>query len=109
MIPEHRFDLLAPSEWDVVLSPALAPLFALDAAIVAAHRVLCIGLDPSSSSPGGTGHPPTRALLAAMRSLRRRVRDYRLAEQALADGCPKEPDYADDLVQHANEDTDTAF
>jgi hypothetical protein len=61
MIPEHRFDLLAPSEWDVVLSPELAPLFVLDAAIVAAHRVLCIGLDPSSFSPGGAGHPPTRA------------------------------------------------
>ncbi len=58
MIPEHRFDLLAPSEWDVVLSPELAPLFVLDAAIVAAHRVLCIGLDPSSFSPGGAGPPP---------------------------------------------------
>jgi hypothetical protein len=109
VIPAHRFDLLAPSEWDVVLSPELAPLFVLDAAIVAAHRVLCIGLDPSSFSPAGAGHPPTRALLAAMRSLRRRVRDYRLAEQALAYRCREEPDYADDLVRHPKEDMDTAF
>jgi len=109
MIPEHRFDLLAPSEWDVVLSPELAPLFVLDAAIVAAHRVLCIGLDPSSFSPGGAGNPPTRALLAAMRSLRRRVRDYRLAEQALAYGCGAQPGCADDLVQHPKEDVNTSF
>jgi len=109
MTPKHRFGLLAPSEWDVVLSPELAPLFVLDAALVAAHRVLCIGLDPSAFSPGGTCHPPARALLVAMRRLRRRIHAYRLAEQVLAYGCAEEPGYGEDLVQHAKEDVDTYF
>ena len=75
-----RERLLAPSEWDVVLAPELAPLFALDAAIIAAHRVLSIGLDPTSSAAGGVHHPPTRELLDAMRVLRRRIHHHRLAE-----------------------------
>jgi hypothetical protein len=78
--PCARERLAAPSEWDVVLAPELAPLFVLDAAIVAAHRILSITLDPSSSSPGGANHPPTRALLAAMRTLRRHIHLHRLTE-----------------------------
>lgn len=82
MSTSARERLLAPSEWDVVLAPELAPLFVLDAAIIAAHRVLSIGLDPTSSSAGGVNHPPTRDLLDAMRVLRRRIQQHRLAEAA---------------------------
>ena len=74
-----RERLVAPSEWDVILSPELAPLFVLDAAIVAAHRVLAICLDPSSPAVGGADHPPTRELLDAMRALRARIHQHRLA------------------------------
>ena len=79
-MPSASERLVAPSEWDVVLAPELAPLFVLDAAIVAAHRVLSIALDPTSSSAGGLNHPPMRALLVAMRILRRRIHQHRLAE-----------------------------
>jgi hypothetical protein len=34
VIPESRVGLHAPSEWDIVLSPELAPLFVLDAVSV---------------------------------------------------------------------------
>jgi len=47
-----RILLRAPSEWDVALSPELAPLFVIDAAIVAASA----SLGPARSlllSPGG--------------------------------------------------------
>lgn len=74
-----RDRLVAPSEWDVVLAPELAPLFVLDAAIVAAYRVLAICLDPSSSAVGGANHPPTRELLEAMRALRMRIHHHRRA------------------------------
>ncbi len=80
MTPSARERLVAPSEWDVVLTPELAPLFVLEAAIVAAHRVLSIALDPTSSAAGGANHPPTRDLLDAMRVLRRHIRQHRLAE-----------------------------
>jgi hypothetical protein len=85
MSSEQRIELHAPSEWDVVLSPELAPLFVLDAAIVAAQRFFSIVLDPSSSGPDGTADPPTRALLEAMRTLRCHIREHRLAEEAFAD------------------------
>jgi hypothetical protein len=84
MTPEHREALHAPSEWDVVLSPELGPLFVLEAATIAAQRFLLIELDPSSSLPGGANHRPTRALLHAMRTLRTRIRNYRAMEQAFA-------------------------
>ena len=108
MTSEGRIALHAPSEWDVVLSPELAPLFVLDAAIVAAERFFSLLLDPSSSEPGGTGHPPTRALLDNMRSLRCRIREHRVTAEAFdhdssgeqdATGdatCPDQQDTADD-------------
>jgi hypothetical protein len=79
-MPSARERLLAPSEWDVVLAPELASLFVLDAALVAAHRVFSICLDPTSSSAGGANHPPTRDLLDAMRILRLHIHQHRLAE-----------------------------
>ena len=85
MTSDQRIELHAPSEWDVVLSPVLAPLFGLDAASVAAQRFFSVLLDPSSAGPGGTGYPPTRALLDAMCSLRCHIRDHRIAEEAFAD------------------------
>lgn len=87
-----RERLVVPSEWDIVLAPELAPLFVLDAAIVAARGVLSIGLDPSSSTRGGTNHPPTRDLLDAMRALRVRIRDYRLTEVIAAEGRDNDDD-----------------
>jgi hypothetical protein len=86
MTPEHREALHAPSEWDVVLSPELGPLFVLEAAIITVQRFFSIQLDPSSSLPGGANHRPTRALLHAMRTLRNRIRDHRAMEQAFASG-----------------------
>ena len=85
MISEGRTELHAPSEWDVVLSPQLAPLFVLDAAILAAQRFFSITLDPSSFALGGAGYPPTRLLLEAMNTLRCLIRDHRIAEEAFAD------------------------
>ncbi len=85
MTSERRIHLRAPSEWDVTLSPELAPLFVLDSAIVAAQRIFSVHLDPSSSHPGGTRYPPTRALLAAMHALRCHIRRHRSAERAFAD------------------------
>jgi len=85
-IPKRRIPLRAPSEWDVVLSPELAPLFVIDAAIVAAQRVLAVHLDPSSFHPGGARYPPTRALLEAMSRLRGLIPEHRRVEQAFADG-----------------------
>jgi hypothetical protein len=76
---EERIQLCAPSEWDIVLSPELAPLFVIDAAIVAAQRFLSITLDPTSSSLGGTDHPLTSELLDGMSTLRVDIRRYRLA------------------------------
>ncbi len=52
----HRLEFCAPSEWDVILSPELAPLFVIDAGIVAAQRFFSILLDPSSFGPGGTDY-----------------------------------------------------
>jgi len=88
-MPSSREWLVAPSEWDVVLAPELAPLFVLDAAIVAAHRVFSISLDPTSSSAGGANHPSTRELLEAMRILRRLIHHHRLAEVI----CDEETQY----------------
>jgi hypothetical protein len=101
MTSERRIALHAPSEWDVVLSPELAPLFVLDAAIVATQRFFSIGLDPSSFEPGGTAFPPTRALLDTMRILRCHIREHRVtaetfdheprgAHDASADDIPEE-------------------
>lgn len=102
MMSEHRIELCAPSEWDVVLSPELAPLFVLEAAILAAQRFFSIRVDPSS---GGTAYPPTRALLKAMRRLRCHVRQYRAAEQAFADtyGEPRHGN-DDDIPEHETHD-----
>jgi hypothetical protein len=83
--PDHRVEVWAPSEWDVVLAPELAPLFVLDAAIVAAQRFFSIHLDPSSFGPDGPAYPPTRALLETMSSLRSHVRRYRLMEESFLD------------------------
>jgi hypothetical protein len=85
MISERRTELLAPSEWDIALSPELAPLFVLDAAVLAALRFFSITLDPSSSTLGGASYPPTRLLLEAMHTLRSLIREHRLTEQAFAD------------------------
>jgi hypothetical protein len=100
MTSERRIALHAPSEWDVVLSPELAPLFVLDAAIVAAQRFFSICLDPSSFEPGGTAYPPTRALLDTMRILRCYIREHRVTatfdhepsgeHDATDDNIPKE-------------------
>ena len=98
MTSERRITLHAPSEWDIVLSPELAPLFVLDAAIVAAQRFFSICLDPSSSGPGGTGHPPTRALLDDMRSLRCRIREHRVTAEAFDRESSGEQDATDDAT-----------
>lgn len=105
MTSEHRVALHAPSDWDVVLSPELAPLFVVDAAIVAAQRVFSVSLDPSSSHPGGARYPPTRALLEAMRTLRCLIREHRKVERAFADGAGAEQqDPDDELHEHETED-----
>jgi hypothetical protein len=80
MTPPIPEALLAPSEWDVLLTPELAPLFVIDAAIVAAQRVFSVVLDPSSSALGGAKHPLTSHLLGAMLSLRATIQEYRLAD-----------------------------
>ena len=98
MISEHRIALYAPSEWDVALSPEIAPLFVIDAAIVAAQRIFSVSLDPSSSHPGGERYPPTRALLEAMRTMRGHIREHRILEQAFADGVGGNVDDPDDGV-----------
>jgi hypothetical protein len=88
MTPCTRENLVIPSQWDVVLAAEVAPLFVLDAAIVAAQRVFSITLDPTSSSLGGTDHPLTRDLVEGMHTLRARISQYRLAvaaEQGLSD------------------------
>lgn len=102
--PERRIPLRAPSESDVALSPELAPLFVIDAAIVAAQRVLSVLLDPTSFHPGGARYPPTRALLEAMRALRTHIREHRRREQAFIDGIDHQDDDAtDDSHEHATE------
>ena len=70
MIPSAHEALIAPSEWDVVLAPELAPLFVIDSAIVAAQHFFSILLDPTSATMGGINHPPTRDLLHVLRTLR---------------------------------------
>jgi hypothetical protein len=95
MTPCTRGNLVIPSEWDVVLAAEVAPLFVLDAAIVAAQRVFSITLDPTSSSLGGADHPLTRDLVEAMRTLRAHVSQYRLAvaaEQGLSDSMDLDQD-----------------
>jgi hypothetical protein len=94
---QRRIEVCAPSEWDVVISPELVPLFVLDAAIVAAQRFFSILLDPSSSGPGGTGYPPTRALLDAMRTLRCHIREHRVTAHAF-DNDLAEPNATDDDI-----------
>ncbi len=108
MIPEHRLVLHAPSEWDVVLSPELAPLFVIDAAIVAAQRIFSVSLDPSSPHPGGARYPPTRALLEAMCTLRCHIREHRRVEQAFAGRIDQEDDDPDGEV-HDQETDDFPF
>jgi hypothetical protein len=95
VIPEGRIELHAPSEWDIVLSPELAPLFVLDAAIVAAQLFFSITLDPTSSSFGGTDHPLTCDLLEVMCTLRVHIRQYRhlvALEQGLSDSMDLDQD-----------------
>lgn len=100
MIHQRRITLRAPSESDIVLSPELAPLFVIDAAIVAAERILSVQLDPSSH-PGGARFPPTRALLAAMHALRWHIQEYRSLEQAFADGGCRRDDHDDQGQEQA--------
>ena len=92
----HRLEFCAPSEWDVILSPELAPLFVIDAAIVAAQRFFSILLDPSSFGPGGTDYPPTQALLEAMRILRHHIREHRVAVAIFDDDSGGEHAASDD-------------
>lgn len=80
MTPSVLEALFAPSEADVIVAPELAPLFVVDAAIVAAQRFFSVVLDPTSSVLGGAKHPLTSHLLDAMLSLRATLREYRLAE-----------------------------
>jgi hypothetical protein len=108
VISEHRPVVCAPSEWDVVLSPELAPLFVLDAAIVAAQRFFSILLDPSSSGPGGTRYPPTRALLDAMLSLRCHIHDHRVTAQA-SDAAGTDRDATDRDTPQDEETQDRRF
>jgi hypothetical protein len=100
MTSDQRIELHAPSEWDVVLSPELASLFVLDAAVVAAQCFFSILLDPSSAGPGGTGYPPTRALLEAMCSLRCHIRDQRVAAEGFDNDLAAEPNATDDDIRH---------
>lgn len=95
MTPCTRENLAIPSEWEVVLAAEVAPLFVLDAAIVAAQRVFSITLDPTSSSLGGTDHPLTRDLVEVMCTLRAHISQYRLAmavEQGLSDSMDLDQD-----------------
>ena len=98
-IPKRRFPLCAPSEWDVVLSPELAPLFVIEAAIIAAQRILAVHLDPDSFHAGGARYPPTREMIETMSSLRRLIHKHRRIAQAVADG----PDRDVDHHEHAND------
>lgn len=104
MTSQRRIALHAPSEWDVVLSPELAPLFVLDAAIVAAQRFFSICLDPSSFEPGGTAYPPTRALLDTMRILRCHIREHRVAAETLDHQPSGEHDATDDDIPEEADD-----
>ena len=104
MIHERRITLRAPSESDIVLSPELAPLFVIDAAIVAAQRIFSVSLDPSSPYPGGARYPPTRALLEAMCTLRCHIREHRRVEQAFAGGIDHEDDDPDGEVHDQETD-----
>jgi hypothetical protein len=102
VISEHRIALYAPSDWDIALSPELAPLFVIDAAIVAAQRIFSVSLDPSSSHPGGEQYPQTRALLEAMRTMRGQICAHRIREQAFADGVggnDDDPDPDDEVLE----------
>jgi hypothetical protein len=81
-----------------VLSPELALLFVLDAAIVAAERFFYILLDPSSLGPGGAGYPPTLALLDAMRTLRSRIREHHVIAEAFNDAAGGEHGAVDDDI-----------
>ncbi len=100
-IPKRRFPLRAPSEWDVVLSPELAPLFVVDAAIVAAQRILAVHLDPTSFHAGGARYPPTREMIETMSALRRLIHKHQRIEQAVADGPDRVVD--DNRHEHAND------
>jgi len=104
MTSERRIALHAPSEWDVVLSPELAPLFVLDAAIVAAQRFFSILLDPSSFEPGGTAYPPTRALLDTMRILRCHIRVHRVTATFDHQPSGEHDPTNDDIPEEADDD-----
>lgn len=95
MTSEQREHLRAPSEWDVLIFPDLAPLFVLEAAIVAAHAALGCQLEPASSMPGGANHPPIRHLLRAMRILRAHIRNHRIAHEAREPSLAEVPDSDD--------------
>jgi len=105
VIHKRRITLRAPSESDIVLSPELAPLFVIEAAIVAAQRILSVQLDPSSFQPGGARYPPTCALLAAMRALRCHIREHRYLEQAFADGVGRRDDPDDQAYEPASDNS----
>lgn len=75
--PDVRPTLHAPSHWDIVLAPELAPLFLLEAAIVMAEHFFSIELDTSSTDLGGAGYPPTQQLRTAMQLVRQQIRLHR--------------------------------
>lgn len=75
--PDFRPALRAPSHWDIVLAPELAPLFVLDAAILMVEHIFAISLDTSSSDFGGAGYPPTQQMRAAMQVVRQHIRLHR--------------------------------
>lgn len=99
MTSERRLEIHVPSEWDVLLSPELAPLFVLDTALLAALRVFSVCLDPTSSEPGGTEHSPTRALLTAMHTLHFHIREHRWTAEAFHDDAGGAIDPADDVAE----------
>ena len=76
MSSHDRDELRVPSAWDIAITPELAPLFVLDAAICATRRFI-------------EGSPPDcqadlRPILKHMRRLLARIREHRAREQVLA-------------------------
>ena len=94
MRPRVREAPLAPSEWNVVLAPELAPLFVIEAVLVATDRLLANTPDTNSRSAGGCEPPPTRALLRAMQVLRSHFARHRLAEDGRCDTTAAESQYS---------------
>jgi hypothetical protein len=97
---ELRVPIHVPSAWDVTLSPELAPLFVVDAAIHAARRFIEVSW-PASSPQGETN---LRDLLADMGRVQARIREHRVREQAFANNGPGPDDDHLDLDIEAEAD-----